>query len=96
MWIEVASVPTTAGHTFYQRLNKLLESRGFDQFAEEMCRRFYVDVGRPGLAPDIYFRLLLIGYFEGIDGEHGIAGRAADSFALRASRTTRRSRARGA
>lgn len=84
IWIEATSVPTPAGHPFYERLNKLLESRGFDQFAEETCRRFYADVGRPGLAPGIYFRLLLIGYFEGLDGERGIAWRAADSFALRA------------
>ena len=83
IWIETTSVPTPAGHPFYERLNKLLESRGFDQFAEETCRRFYADVGRPGLAPGIYFRLLLIGYFEGLDGERGIAWRAADSFALR-------------
>lgn len=84
IWIEAMSVPTPAGHPFYERLNRLLESRGFDQFAEETCRRFYADVGRPGLAPGIYFRLLLIGYFEGLDGERGIAWRAADSFALRA------------
>lgn len=84
IWIEAASVPTPAGHPFYQRLNQLLESRGFDRFAEETCRGFYSDTGRPGLAPGIYFRLLLIGYFEGIDGERGIAWRAADSFALRA------------
>src|ERR1700751_69859 len=83
IWIEARSVPTPAGHPFYERLNKLLESRGFEQFAEETCRRFYADVGRPGLAPGIYFRLLLIGYFEGLDGERGIAWRAADSFALR-------------
>jgi transposase len=84
IWIEAASVPTSAGHPFYERLNELLESRGFDQFAEETCRRFYADTGRPGLAPGIYFRLLLIGYFEGLDGERGIAWRAGDSFALRA------------
>jgi transposase len=83
IWIEAASVPTPAGHPFYERLNKLLEARGFDQFAEEACRQFYADTGRPGLPPGIYFRLLLIGYFEGLDGERGIAWRAGDSFALR-------------
>ena len=40
-------------------------------------------MGRPGLPPGIYFRLLMIGYFEGIDSERGIAWRAADSLALR-------------
>jgi transposase len=65
-------------------LNQLLREHGFDDFAEAQCAMFYADaMGRPGLPPGIYFRLLLIGYFEGIDSERGIAWRAADSFALR-------------
>ena len=56
----------------------------FDDFVEGQCRPFYAEImGRPGLSPGMYFRLLLIGYFEGIDSERGIAWRAADSFALR-------------
>ena len=66
------------------RLNQLLREHRFDDFAETECATFYaVTMGRPGLPPGIYFRLLLIGYFEGIDSERGIARRAADSFALR-------------
>src|SRR5260370_38273603 len=66
------------------RLNHLLREQGFDDFAEAQCATFYAEtMGRPGLPPGIYFRLLLIGYFEGIDSERGIAWRAADSFALR-------------
>jgi len=62
----------------------VLRDHGFDDFAEAQCTRFYADtVGRPGLPPGIYFRLLVIGYFEGIDSERGIAWRAADSLALR-------------
>lgn len=83
IWIEAALLATPAAHPFYERLNKLLEKRGFDRFAGEACRKFYSRTGRPGLAPGIYFRLLLVGYFEGIDSERGIAWRAADSFALR-------------
>jgi transposase len=62
----------------------LLEERGFDDFVEQQCARFYAErMGRPSLPPGRYFRLLLIGYFEGIEGERGIAWRAADSLALR-------------
>jgi transposase len=83
IWIEASRLATPVGHPFYERLNQLLNKRGFDPFAESACRKFYAKVGRPGLAPGVYFRALLIGYFEGIDSERGIAWRAADSLALR-------------
>jgi len=83
MWIEAASLSAAGGHPFYERLNRILDRRGFDRFAEEACRAFYSKTGRPGLAPGIYFRLLLVGYFEGIDSERGIAWRVGDSLALR-------------
>ena len=63
-------------HPFYARLSQLLREHGFDDFAESQCVEFYADtMGRPGVPPGIYFRLLLIGYFEGIDSERGIAWR---------------------
>jgi len=72
------------GHPFYRRLNAILESSGFDSFVEKACRRFYAPVmGRPSLTLGRYFRLLLIGYFEGLDSERGIAWRASDSLAIR-------------
>jgi len=84
MWIPQASLAKGARHPFYQRLNQLLEESRFDAFVEGRCQRFYAEKrGRPSLAPGIYFRLLLIGYFEGIDSERGIAWRATDSLALR-------------
>ena len=84
LWIPVAELPSTAAHPFYQRLNALLDDAGFDAFVEEACQTFYAPtLGRPSLAPGIYFRLLLIGYFEGLDSERGIAWRAADSLAIR-------------
>jgi transposase len=83
IWIEAASLATPGGHLFYEKLNGLLDERNFDEFAEETCRRFYSKTGRPGLAPTVYFRLFLVGSYEGIDSERGIAWRAADSLALR-------------
>jgi transposase len=84
MWVATTDLPVPASHPFYTRLNQVLREHGFDDFAEGLCVPFYADtMGRPGLPPGIYFRLLLIGYFEGIDSERGIAWRAADSFALR-------------
>ena len=68
----------------FTRVNELLESKQFDEFAEKECARFYAENnGRPSVTPGIYFRLLLVGYFEGIDSERGIAWRAADSIGLR-------------
>jgi transposase len=84
MWIATNDLPTTAAHPFYTRLNKVLDDAGFDAYVETLARAFYAEtLGRPGLAPGTYFRLLLIGYFEGLDSERAIAWRAADSFALR-------------
>jgi transposase len=84
MWVPTTDLPTAASHPFYRRLNQLLREHRFDDFVEAQCADFYAEtMGRPGVPPGIYFRLLLIGYFEGIDSERGIAWRAADSLALR-------------
>ena len=84
LWIPTNELPRTGGHPFYQRLNAVLEQHDFDAFVEAQCAPFYAaTVGRPSLTPGTYFRLLLIGYFEGIDSERGIAWRTADSLALR-------------
>jgi len=84
IWIAHAELASAPAHPFYQQLNELLEAEKFDEFVEERCAKFYArKYGRPSLTPGIYFRSLLIGYFEGIDGERGIAWRLADSLALR-------------
>jgi len=84
IWIAHTELPQTVAHPFYERLNQVLEERGFDAFVEQRCAGFYAErMGRPSLAPGRYFRLLLMGYFEGIDSERGMAWRAADSLALR-------------
>ena len=84
LWIPTCTLVRPASHPFYQRLDQLLAEHDFDRFVEGRCRRFYAAVmGRPGLAPGVYFRLLLVGYFEGIDSERGIAWRAGDSLSIR-------------
>ena len=84
MWVATTDLPRNAGHPFYERLNRILSAAGFDAFVEGLCARFYTTMGRPSLAPGRYFRLLLLGYFEGLDSERAIAWRAADSLSLRA------------
>ena len=84
MWIAMTALAKAPSHPFYQALNGVLSRERFDAFVEERCRPFYAKrMGRPSLPPAVYFRLLLIGYFEGIDSERGIAWRVADSMTLR-------------
>jgi transposase len=84
LWIPTCTLTRPASHPFYERLNQLLAKHDFDRFVEGQCQRFYAaTMGRPGLAPGIYFRLLLVGYFEGIDSERGIWWRAGDSLSIR-------------
>jgi len=85
LWVATATLARPASHPFYERLNRLLDECGFDDFVESACRRFYAaSLGRPSLAPGMYFRLLMVGYSEGLDSERGIAWRAADSLGIRA------------
>jgi transposase len=84
MWVATQDLPRSAAHPFYTRLNQILDKAAFDAYVETLCQRFYADdVGRPGLQPGRYFRLLLLGYFEGLDSERAIAWRAADSLSIR-------------
>lgn len=85
LWVATAALARPASHPFYDRLSRLLDECQFDEFVESLCKPFYAKtLGRPGLAPGIYFRLLMVGYFEGIDSERGMAWRAADSLGIRA------------
>jgi len=84
LWVAYADMAVGPGHPFYVRLNEILDGEEFDAFAEKLCARFYAEkMGRPGLTPGIYFRSLMIGYFEGIEAERGIAWRLKDSLSLR-------------
>jgi len=85
LFVTSADLPQSPGHAFYDRLNELLALADFDRFVEDLCRPHYADeVGRPSLPPGTYFRMLFVGYFEGIDSQRGIAWRCADSLSLRA------------
>src|SRR3546814_6601715 len=80
-----AEIPRSPGHVFYDKLQKLLAEAGFDGFVEKTCKPYYAPrMGAPSLPPGRYFRMLLIGYFEGIDSESGIVWRCSDSLSLRA------------
>lgn len=81
MWVAMQDLPRNADHPFYERPNQLLDRRDYDGFVEGLCERFYADDGRPGLPPGCHFRLLLIGYVDGLAAERAIAWRAADPFA---------------
>lgn len=84
LWVDATDLAAAPGHPFYERLNAVLAAVGFDDFVEEKCARFYAPrMGRPSIPPGVYFRALMIGYFERIDSERGIAWRCADSLALR-------------
>src|SRR6516162_6383882 len=84
MWIATNRLARSPGHPFYERLNRVLGAAGFDRFVEERCKPFYAaGHGRPSIPPGVYFRMLMVGYFEGIDSQRGIAWRCSDSLALR-------------
>jgi hypothetical protein len=84
LFITSADLPQSPGHPFYDRLNQLLADADFDRFVEDLCEPYYADdVGRPSLPPGTYFRMLFVGYFEGLDSQRGIAWRCADSHSLR-------------
>jgi transposase len=82
-WIATTELPKSPGHPFYVKLNQLLAEAGFDAWVEALCEACYAEtMGRPSIPPGVYFRMLLIGYFEGIDSQRGIAWRCSDSRSL--------------
>jgi transposase len=84
MWVATTDLPKSQGHVFYRQLNKVLAAAEFDRQLEELCEPYYHDnLGRPSIPPGVYFRMLLVGYFEGIGSQRGIAWRCHDSLSLR-------------
>jgi len=84
LFLLAAQLPRSPGHVFYQKLNGLLAEAGFDRWVEKLCEPHYADGrGRPGIPPGTYFRMLLVGYFEGLGSQRGIAWRCSDSLSLR-------------
>lgn len=84
LWIAADQLARTPRHVFYEKLNRLLAQTGFDAWVEERCGAYYAEEGRRSIPPGVYFRMLLVGYFEGIDSQRGIAWRCADSRSLQA------------
>lgn len=83
LWVATQGLPSSPGHVFYEKLNCLLAEAGFDAWVEKLCEPYYAKSGRPGIPPGVYFRMLLVGYFEGIGSQRGIAWRCSDSLSLR-------------
>ena len=83
LWVATHNLPTSPGHVFYEKLNRLLAEGGFDAWVEGLCEPYYAKTGRKGIPPGVYFRMLLVGYFEGIGSQRGIAWRCSDSLSLR-------------
>jgi len=84
MWVATTSLPKSEGHVFYRKLNRLLAEADFDRTMEKLCEpHYHTQLGRPSIPPGVYFRMLLVGYFEGIGSQRGIAWRCADSLSLR-------------
>ena len=84
LFVQTSSLPKSPGHPFYEKLNEILAAHGFDDFVEALCATYYAEtLGRPSIPPGVYFRMLMVGYFEGLGSERGIDWRVADSLALR-------------
>lgn len=82
-WVATTDLPRSPGHPFYRKLNQLLAEAGFDSWLESLCGPYYAEQrGRPSIPPGTYFRMILIGYFEGIASQRGIAWRCCDSRSL--------------
>src|SRR5579862_1907609 len=87
LFIAAAELPKSAGHPFYQQLNQLLAEAHFDEWVQRRCQPYYAQQekrGQPSIPPGLYFRMLLVGYFENLDSQRGIAWGCADSLSLRA------------
>jgi transposase len=82
-WVPRGELPKSAGHPFYCKLNELLHQADFDEFVEDLCGPYYAEHGRPSIPPGRYYRMLFVGYFEGVASQRGIAWRCSDSLSLR-------------
>ena len=83
LWVATQELAQSPGHVFYDKLNRLFAEAGFDAWVEDLCEPHYAKSGRPGIPPGVYFRMLLVGYFEGLGSQRGIAWRCSDSLSLR-------------
>ncbi|MGH7621822.1 MAG: transposase, partial [Gemmatimonadaceae bacterium] len=88
LWIATSDLPTTPATGFYQKLDAILAKRAFGDAVRRLCAPYYdTDVrkgGQPGIDPEVYFKMLMVGFFENLPAERAIAARCADSLAIRA------------
>jgi transposase len=86
-WIPTSDLPSTPANSFYRRLDRALAEAGFGDAVRALCEPFYeMDRsrgGRPGIDPEVYFEMQMIGFFEGLPSERTIAARCADSLSIR-------------
>ena len=82
-WTPTQNLTGGPGHVFYDKLNSVLAKAQFDPFVEELCAPYYEKTGRRSIPPGVYFRMLIIGYLEGLESQRGIAWRCEDSLSLR-------------
>ena len=76
LFVMADKLPQSPGHVFYDKLNRVLREGGFDRHVESVCEPYYAKgKGRPSVPPGLYFRMLIVGYFEGINSQRGIAWR---------------------
>src|SRR5690242_21959095 len=88
-WVATTDLPRSPGHPFYRKLNQLLAEARFDDWIEDLCRPYYVEGrGRPSIPPGVYFRMILVGFFEGVSSQRGIAWRCSDSRSLEIGRAS--------
>src|SRR6516164_8718448 len=85
LWVPTVDLPLSPGHVFYDKLNAFLAEAAFDRYVEERCQPHYAEgIGRESIPPGTYFRMLFVGYFEGLESQRAIAWRCSDSLSLRA------------
>lgn len=86
-WIPTSDLPSTAANAFYRRLDRALSESGFGDAVRALCEPFYESDtsrgGRPGIDPEVYFKMQMVGFFENLPSERGIAARCADSLSIR-------------
>jgi transposase len=84
LFVATSALVKSPGHPFYEKLNEVLSAEGFDAFVEAQCAPYYAEkLGRPSIPPGVYFRMLMIGYYEELESERGIDWRVSDSLSLR-------------
>ena len=82
-FVVASDLPKSPGHPFYTALNRLLAENGFDPLVEKLCAPSYAEtMGRRGVPPGVFFRMLFVGSIEGLKSLRSISWRCTDSRSL--------------